>query len=109
MSNQPDKLAQRSRRPGTIGAALGELMSILGVRASDADLVARWDVIMGSDIASIARVAAVRKMRDGKYNIVVRPANPAFALQLSYMTPEITTRINKYFGRDAVGKISFRK
>ena len=64
---------------------------------------------MGARIAGIARLAAVRKNRDGKYPVVVRPANPAFALQLSYMADEITTRINKYFGRDAVGKITFRK
>lgn len=113
MSNQQndktDKLARRSARPGTLASALGDLMQILGVRASDADLVSRWDAIMGVEIASIARIAAIKKMRDGRFNIVLRPAVPAYALQLSYMTPEITARINKYFGRDAVGKISFRK
>ncbi len=109
MSNQQDKLAKRSSRPGSLAGALGDLMVILGVRASDADLAGRWDAIMGPEIASIARLAAIRKNRDGKYNIVVRPANPAFTLQLSYMAPDITARINKYFGRDAVAKISFRK
>jgi len=109
MSNRDDKMAKRAARPGSLASALGDLMVILGVRASDADLAARWDAIMGADIASIARLAAIRKMRDGRYNVVVRPANPAFALQLSYMAPEITARINKYFGRDAVAKISFRK
>ncbi len=109
MSNQANKWSKRSARPGTIGAALGELMQILGVRASDADLAARWDAIMGPEIASIARLAAIKKTRTGKYNVVVRPANPAFTLQLSYMAGDITARINKYFGRDAVEKISFRK
>lgn len=93
----------------TLASALGDLMGLLGVRASDADLAARWDVLMGPEIAEIARLAAVRKMLNGKYNIVVRPANPALALQLSYMSPEIIARVNKYFGRDAVGKITFRK
>lgn len=109
MSNQASKLDKRSNRPGTLAGALGDLMEILGVRASDADLSGRWDTIMGPEIASIAKLAAIKKTRDGKYNIVVRPANPAFTLQLSYMAPEITARINKYFGRDAVEKISFRK
>lgn len=109
MSNQGAKWDKRDGKPGTLAGALGGLMAMLGVRASDADLAARWDAIMGADIASIARLAAVRKTRSGKYNIVVRPANPAFTLQLSYMAPEITARINKYFGRDAVEKISFRK
>lgn len=109
MSSPVGKWEKRDARPGTLAGALGGLMEMLGVRASDADLAARWDAIMGPDIASIARLAAVRKMRDGKYTIVVRPANSAFTLQLSYMAPEITARINKYFGRDAVAKISFRK
>ena len=79
------------------------------MRASDADLISRWDKIMGAEIASIARPAAIKKMRDGRFNITLRPVNPAFTLQLSYMTDEITKKINKYFGRDAVAKISFRK
>ena len=109
MSNQPNKWEKRSALPGKIGEALGELMQIIGIRASDADLAARWDTIMGPEIAGIAKLAAIRKTRNGKYNVVVRPANPAFTLQLSYMTADITQRINKYFGRDAVEKISFRK
>ena len=82
---------------------------MMGVRASDADLAARWDEIMGPELSALARLAAVRKLRDGKYSIAVRPANPAFALQLSYRADEITTRLNNYFGRGAVSKITFRK
>lgn len=84
-------------------------MQIFGVRASDADLIARWDDIMGADIASIAKLAAIRKNRDNTFNVVIRPAVPAYALQLSYQSDEIIKRINKYFGYNAVGKISFRK
>ena len=84
-------------------------MQIFGVRASDADLLARWDEIMGADIANVARLAAIRKNRDNTFNVVIRPAVPAYALQLSYQSDEIIKRINKYFGYNAVGKISFRK
>lgn len=84
-------------------------MRHFGVRASDADLVARWSEIMGGEISAIAGVAAIKKMRDGRYNIAIRPISPAFTLQLSYMTGEITEKLNNYFGRDAIGKISFRK
>ena len=84
-------------------------MRHFGFRASDADLVARWPEIMGADIAAIAQIAAIKKMRDGRYNIAIRPKNPAFTLQLSYMTDEITKKLNNYFGRTAIGKISFRK
>ena len=109
MSNHDRKFDERTKRPQTIGGALGGLIKIFGIRASDSDLAARWDEIMGTDIASVARLAAIRKNRDNTFNIVIRPAHPAYALQLSYQSYEIIKRINKYFGYDAVGKISFRK
>ena len=109
MSNQDKKLNTRLSRPQTIAGALGGLIKIFGVRASDSDLANRWDEIMGDDIASIAKLAAIKKNRDNTFNIVIRPAAPAYALQLSYQSDEITQRINKYFGYNAVGKISFRK
>ena len=109
MSNQSNKFDERAKRPQTIGGALGGLIKIFGVRASDSDLVARWAEIMGADIALIVTLAAIRKNRDGTFNVVIRPTNPAYTLQLSYQKNEIISRINKYFGYDAVGKISFRK
>lgn len=110
MSNQIKKqIETHTGRPTTLAAAFGELIRLFGGRASDSDLVARWDEIMGADIASVAKIAAIKKMRDGKFNIVIRPSAPAFALELSYRKDEITEKINKYFGHAAVGKISFRK
>ena len=84
-------------------------MKLFGRTASDADLAARWSDIMGDEIASITKLAAITKTRDKKFNIAVRAANPAFALQLSYKKEEIIKRINKYFGYDAVDKIIIRK
>ena len=109
MSNHDKKLNIRISRPQTIAGALGGLIKIFGVRASDADLANRWDEIMGADIASVAKLAAIKKNRDNTFNVVIRPATPAYALQLSYQSDEIIKRINKYFGYDAVSKISFRK
>ncbi len=109
MSNQQNKLDTRTARPQTLAAALGGLIRIFGGHASDADLAARWAEIMGNDIGAISTLAAIHKTKDGKFNIAVRPKNPAFALQLSYQKDDITKRINKYFGFDAVNKITFRK
>lgn len=109
MSNHDKKITERLARPQTIAGALGGLIKIFGVRASDSDLANRWDEIIGDDIACIAKLAAIKKNRDNTFNIVIRPATPAYALQLSYQSDEIIKRINKYFGYDAVGKISFRK
>lgn len=110
MSNQKNKdLSIRTARPQSIAGALGGLFKIFGVRASDSDLVARWPEIMGPEISNMADICAIKKTRTGEYNIVLRPRNPAYTLQLSYMTDEIKKKINKYFGTDCVGKISFRK
>lgn len=109
MSNHNKDFEKRTARPQTIAGALGGMMRIFGVRASDADLVQRWDEIMGADIAAVARLAAIRKNRDNTFNVVIRPTVPAYALQLSYQSDEIIKKINKYFGYNAVTKISFRK
>ena len=109
MSNHDKKFNERTSRPQTIGGALGGLIKIFGVRASDSDLMARWDEIMGADIAAVARLAAIKKNRDNTFNVVIRPTVPAYALQLSYRSDEIIRKINKYFGYNAVSKISFRK
>lgn len=109
MSNQPNKLNQRTSRPQTIAGVMGGVLKIFGIRASDSDLVARWAEIMGSEIANKANIVAIKKTKNNKFNVVIRPTNPALALQLSYMSEEIKNKINKYFGRDAVEKISIRK
>jgi hypothetical protein len=111
MSNHPARpdLKKRFSRPQTAASAFGGLMKLFGVRASDADLLGRWDEIMDPGIASIARPVAITKTRDKKLSIAVRSANPAFALQLSYQKEEIIARANKYFGYDAVGKVTIRK
>ena len=112
MSNQVSnkkKMEIRTARPHTLAGAIGGLFRIFGARVSDADLSARWAEIMGADIGGISTLAAIKKTPNGKFNIAVRPINPAFALQLSYMAPEITKRVNHYFGFDAVNKVTFRK
>ena len=109
MSNQQNKMETRTARPQTLAAALGGLIKIFGGHASDAELSARWSEIMGANIGKISTLAGIKKTKDGKFNIAVRPKNPAFALQLSYQSDEIAKRINKYFGYDAVNKITFRK
>lgn len=109
MSNPENKFSARAKRPQTIAGALGGLLKIFGARASDSDLVARWGEIMPADIASVAQICAIKKTPNKKYNIVLRPTNPALALELSYKKDVIKKQIDKYFGYDAVEKISFRR
>ena len=107
--NNEDKFSKRAARPQSMAGVMGGFLKMFGVRASDSDLAARWHEIMGADIAAVAQLAAIKKMRDDRFNVTIRPVNPAYTLQLSYMSDEIIKRINKYFGYEAVGKISFRK
>ncbi len=109
MSNQQNKILTRVSRPISFAGALGGLMRIFGIHASAGDLTARWDEIMGDKIASVAQIVAIKQTRDKKFNIVLRPHNPAMALELSYMNDEILNKINKYFGYNAVSKITLRK
>jgi hypothetical protein len=111
MSNQDKKvnLDLRKSRPQTLASAFGGLMEMFGVRTSDADLVNNWSKIVGDDISKISTVVAIKLSRDNKFNIVIRPISPAFALELSYKVEEIKTKVNKYYGRVSVGKITIRK
>ena len=111
MSNQDKKinLDIRKNRPQTLAAVFGGFMELLGGRTADADLAKNWDNIVGEDISNIAKVVAIKKTRDKKLNVVLRPVSPAFALELSYKKEECKNKINKYYGRDAVDKIIIRK
>ena len=111
MSNQDKKviLELRKSRLQTLASAFGGLMEMFGGRASDADLINNWAKIVGLDISKISSVVAVKLSRDKKFNVVLRPISPAFALELSYKVDEIKNKIDKYYGREATGKITIRK
>ncbi len=111
MSNQDkqQKIEKRFTRPQTLGSAFGSLMAVFGGRVSDADLVNNWRGIVGNEIANISNVVAVKMTRNKKFNIVLRPISPAFALELSYKIDEITVAINNYYGSNSVEKITIRK
>lgn len=111
MLNQDKKvnLDVRKSRPQTLAAAFGGFIEMLGGRTSDADLSKNWVNIVGSDIAKIANVVAIKQTKDKTFNIVLRPVSPAFALELSYKIDEIKNKIDKYYGRSAINKITIRK
>ena len=104
-----NKLNARLKKPTTIAAAFGSVFQIFNRPASGADLSERWNEIMGDDIASVAKLVTIKKTIGNKYSVIIKPTNPALALQLSYSKDEILHRINKYFGYDAISKITFKK
>lgn len=99
----------RISRPQSLGGAFGGLLKIFGARASDADLSARWNEIIGDDLSRIGKLSGVKKTKNKKINISIKPAVPAMAIELSYRTEELRLKINKYFGYDAVEKIIIGK
>ena len=111
MLNQDKKvnLDTRKSRPQTLASAFGGLLEMFGARVSDADLANNWGRVVGPDISKISNIVAIKIGRDKKFNIVLKPKSPAFALELSYKLDEIKTAVNKYYGRDATGKITIRK
>ena len=111
MLNQDKKinLDIRKSRPQTLAAAFGGFMEMFGIRASDADLSKNWENIVGRDIAKISKLVAVKQTKSKTLNIVLRPVSSAFALELSYKIDEIKNKVNKYYGYDAVAKITIRK
>jgi hypothetical protein len=114
--NKPPNLEQRKSRPHSLGGAFGELLRKLGRHSSDADLSARWNEIMGSEIADIADMAGISKGTRNKEQVkncervlTVKAKNPALALALSYKVSDIRARANKYFGYDAIAAVKVKK
>ena len=93
-----------------MAGAVGGLLRIFGGRASDADLLERWDEIVGHDLAKLGKLVGVRAIggasqKPKRFNIKIKPTVPAMKMELSYRAEEFRAKINKYFGYEAVGKI----
>lgn len=108
MGTKPN-LSGRISRPQSLGGAFGGLLKIFGARTSDADLAARWDEIIGDDLSRLGKLAGVKKTKDKKINISIKPVVPAMGTELSYRVDEFRIKINKYFSYDAVEKITIKK
>lgn len=66
-------------------------------------LFARWDQVVGEDIAAHARPVS---LHDG--TLVLAVDHPAWATQLRYMTSDLLTRISEATGRAEVTNIHIR-
>lgn len=101
--------SERNFRPQNLGGVFGGLLKKFGIRTSSADLANRWDEIVGPDLARIGKLSGVRKTKNKKMNVSIKPTVPAMATEVSYRTKEFCLKINKYFGYEAVEKIIIRK
>ncbi len=105
------------RRPrGGEARALADLMPEIGRAAFrrfgfvQSSVVSRWDEIVGARYAAVSAPEAIRfpmgKKADGTLELVVEGAH---APMMQHVIPEITERVNRFFGYNAVAKIKIRQ
>jgi predicted nucleic acid-binding Zn ribbon protein len=81
-----------------VGAEFG-----LAPGGAHATLDARWDEVMGSDVAAHAQLVSVR---DGTLTVAV--ADPIWATQLRYLEAAIVTRARALLGPGVVDRVKVR-
>ena len=84
-----------------------------------AEIMTSWSMIVGSEIARLARPESIKwprgtklrgdaaedRLKAGGATLIIACA-PAFALDISYRTQEIIDRINRYFGYRAIAQLT---
>ena len=107
-----DTEAPRSNRSRSVA----ELLPAVGGAAFrrfgfvQSSIVSRWPEIVGEKLASASPPESIRfphgKKQDGVLTLVARGAH---APMLQHITPEITERVNRFFGYAAVARVSIRQ
>ena len=111
------KPAKRYERPRGRGAkAIGDLMPEIGRTAFrrfgfvQSSVVTRWPEIVGPTHARVCAPEAIRfppgEKSEGILQLVVSPAHAPLIQQV---IPEITERVNRFFGYNAVARIKIRQ
>jgi predicted nucleic acid-binding Zn ribbon protein len=93
------------REPVSFAAALGRLVADRGwrARAMDASVLARWDVLVGPDIAAHCTPVS---LRDGELELAAE--STAWATQLRMLSRQLLATLRKELGPDVVRKITVR-
>jgi predicted nucleic acid-binding Zn ribbon protein len=93
------------REPVGFGAAIARLLAERGWKeqAADASVLARWDVIVGPDIASHCTPVS---LRDGVLELEAE--STAWATQLRMLSRQLLATLRKELGRDVVQRIVVR-
>ena len=73
-------------------------------------IVSRWPEIVGERYAGVSRPESIRfphgTKQDGTLTLTVRGAH---AVVMQHIVPEITERVNRFFGYPAVSRIAIRQ
>ena len=107
-----DPEAPRSNRSRSVA----ELLPAVGGAAFrrfgfvQSSIVSRWAEIVGERLAGASQPESIRfphgKKQDGVLTLVARGAH---APMLQHITPEITERVNRFFGYAAVARVTIRQ
>ena len=107
-----DTEAPRSNRP----RAVAELLPSVGGAAFrrfgfvQSSIVSRWAEIVGEKLAGASQPESIRfppgRKQDGVLTLVARGAH---APMLQHIAPEITERVNRFFGYAAVARVTIRQ
>ncbi|MEM7689693.1 MAG: DUF721 domain-containing protein [Pseudomonadota bacterium] len=113
-STKPAKTYERPR--GGAAKPIGELMPQIGRTAFrrfgfvQSSVVTRWPEIVGPKHARVCAPEAIRfppgEKSEGILQLVVSPAHAPLIQQV---IPEITKRVNRFFGYNAVARIKLRQ
>ena len=114
---KPRKTAKPYERPRGAGAkAIGALMPEIGRTAFrrfgfvQSSVVTRWPEIVGPTHARVCAPEAIRcppgEKSEGILQLVVAPAHAPLIQQV---LPEIITRVNRFFGYNAVARAKIRQ
>ena len=108
---EDDVAPPRRRRQGpvNIGSLTGRLTRpALGKRGfAGAEILAHWPTIVGAELAAFACPLQVKypRGRNAGATLHLRVAHGAAAAMLHMKLPSIITRINRFFGYDAVDQV----
>ena len=115
MSKRPSKPKEEPQRANR-SRQVSELLPAIGGAAFrrfgfvQSSIVSRWPEIAGERYAAASHPESIRfplgKKQDGVLTLVVRGA---FAPMMQHITPEITERVNRFFGYTAVARIVIRQ
>lgn len=109
-------MREYQRPRGGAARSISDLMPEIGRAAFSrfgfvqSSVVSRWPEIVGEQYAAVTRPESIRfapgKKADGVLNLVV---DGAHGVLIQHVVPEITERVNRFFGYAAVARVKMRR
>nr|WP_233130785.1 DciA family protein [Sphingomonas jeddahensis] len=116
MSKRPRATPQQEPQRSNRSRQVSELLPSVGGAAFrrfgfvQSSIVTRWPEIVGERLASASAPESIKfpvgKKQDGTLTLVARGAH---AVMIQHVIPEITERVNLFFGYPAVAKVTIRQ